>query len=40
MGQEETIIEAVKRTRLRWMGYLLKKEDEEPAKRENDLEVN
>ena len=36
-GLEETLVEVVKRTRLRWMGLVFKREYDKPVKRACDL---
>ena len=37
---EETVVEVIKKSGLRWMGHVLRKEDNEPVKRAWDLEVD
>ena len=40
LGLEETVVEVIKRSGLRWMGHVLRREDDEPVKRAWDLEVD
>ena len=40
LGLEEAVVKVVKRSGLRWMGYVLRREDDEPVKRVWDLEVD
>ena len=40
LGLEETVVKVIKRSGLRWMGHVLRREDDEPVKRAWDLEVD
>ena len=39
-GLKETIVEVVKRSSLRWMGHVLKRDKDEPVKRAWSLEIS
>ena len=37
---EETVVEVIQRSGLRWMGHVLRREDDEPVRREWDVKYN